>query len=117
MSKLLESLDPNHLLGRTLEQIGYSINTIHLWFDEMATIVVLGSVDHWASQEAAVNHEELPLRESRLVGLLGQSIVRADKIDEASIEIVFSDGQRLILNPTSEYESYHITLGAQTWIV
>ena len=119
MYGLPSGFDASRFVGRSLEQISFSANTIHLSFDEAVCITIESSFAH--STREHVSHAErmsVPVSESRLMQLLGESIEFAEGAADGTLILRFTNGQALAcFDDTPMYEAYRIRFGDEEIVV
>jgi hypothetical protein len=119
MYKLPTDFDGAFFLGRTLEHVSFSENTVSLYFNESVSIVVESCLEHQGGPDAPPPAiQRVPVSESRLMQLLGRSIRGATGDDRGTLELVFDNGHvvRVFDDPPC-YESYSIFIGEKRIIV
>jgi len=101
--------DASPFVGRTLDLVSFSANTIHFNFDDDVSITVEGTYDHITpSGEAEC---EVPVEHSALMQLVGESVLIAEASEDGTLDLLFSNKQRLIVYDNSDqYESYKINI-------
>jgi hypothetical protein len=108
----------SRLLGCTLELVSFSENTVHLSFDKDVSITIESCFTHSLESDSSGERTRLPVRESRLMELLGKSIASAHASAEGTLTLLFTNGQSLAcFDDTPEYEAYRIKLGDEEIIV
>jgi hypothetical protein len=121
MYGLPDDFDPALFLGRTLERLEFTTNTIIFRFDYDTTIVIEGEVQH----EGVDEHEDpwvqsttLPVSESRLTRLLGTTIVAGSVEGAGNLVLQFSNRHTLrCVEDSDQYESYQLRIGTTEIIV
>jgi hypothetical protein len=119
MYGLPEGFDASRFVGCTLEQVSFSANTVHLSFDNDISITIEASFTH--SMPGDTDRSErssLPILESRLMQLVGQSIQAAQASSDGTLTLTFGNGQALVCyDDTPQYEAYCLKLGDDEIIV
>jgi hypothetical protein len=106
------------LVGRTLELICFSQNTINLHFDEKLTIVVRSSLKYLERTAKTASTIEVPAFQSNLMQLLEHCTTKVYGDNEGTLTLEFEDGQILqCLDDSTSYESYEIIQGGNRIIV
>jgi Family of unknown function (DUF6188) len=102
-------------IGRTLEAVTFTVNTVHLRFDNEVSVTVLSSLQHVTSSEDELRDPQLvPLSNSRVMELLGQRVRDAVAVDFGTLRLIFENDQTLsIFDDSTYYESYSIQCGAK----
>lgn len=105
--------EASRFVGRVLEEVAFSANTVHLSFDASVSITIESSFAHWARQDAGLrNVTEVPVTESRLMQLIDASVESAVAADDGTLTLNFSNGQSFeCYDDTPMYEAYHIMFG------
>lgn len=119
MYRLPSDFDPARLVGCALEQVSFSQNTVHLAFSGNVSITIESCFQH-STRGAPGNAERtsLPVRESRLMLLLGQLIESAHVSEDGTLTLKFADGQTLsCFDDTPQYEAYKIKFGDEEIVV
>jgi hypothetical protein len=119
MYKLPTDFDGAFFLGKTLEFVTFSENTVSLIFNESVSITVESCLEHRGEPDLPPPViQKVPVSESRLMQLLGHSIRRATGDEKGTLEVVFDNGHvvRIYDDPPC-YESYSIFNGEQRIIV
>jgi len=111
--------DASRLVGCTLEQVSFSENTVHLSFSNDASITIESCFAHSAHDDLGdAERSRVPVRESRLMQLLGESIDSAHASAEGTLSLRFTNGQVFAcFDDTSQYEAYRLKLGEEEIIV
>lgn len=119
MNGLPSGFDSSRLVGCTLEQLSFSVNTVHLSFSSDVSITIEAYFSHSIPGDAGGSKPtQVPLRESRLMKLAGESIESAQASSDGTLRLTFTNGQRLVFyDDTPEYEAYRIRLGEEEIVV
>src|SRR5258706_284282 len=110
MHGLPKDFDPSIFVGRELQEICISENTLSLSFYPHGLLVVIDSaLSHRGSASSIAVVTKIPGFRSELMKVLGHSIVRAAGDAKGTLTLEFDDGQVLeCLDTSSQFESYHI---------
>ncbi len=113
MIGLPSDFDAALFVGRTVEQVSFTENTISLRFDAGLVLTIEGSFRHEAEAGSALEElSEVPVESSRLVMLAGRRIAKAEGRPDGTLILLFEGGQQLLCYDDSrEYECYHIEQG------
>lgn len=113
MYKLPSDFDGAFFIGRTLEFITFSENSVAFAFDRRVSITVESSLQHQFGSDAEQGiRQSVPLTESRLMQLLGCSVVQAKGDENGTLTIMFDNGHVLkVFDDQTCYESYAINDG------
>jgi len=110
--------EPALFLGRELEQVSFTANTVHLIFEGDASITILGTFEVRLVQGAASVRQTPPLEQSNLMGLVGRRVVSAHRAGAGTIALAFEEGGALLcLDESTQYESYTIRIGGREIVV
>lgn len=111
--------DASRLVGCTLELVSFSENTVHLSFSDEFSITIVGCYQHLTHGDSRDTERTcLPIRESRLMELLGESIETAHASPEGTLSLRFTNGQSLAcFDDTPRYEAYRLKIGEEEIIV
>ncbi len=113
MHKLPRDFDGAFLVGRTLESVLFSENTVSFGFGDRVSVTVFSSFQHQCPTEAdRPNVQSVPPSESRLMQLLGHTVTQASGDDAGTLTIVFDSGHVLkVFDDDPYYECYSINDG------
>lgn len=99
------------LIGRMLEQVSFTINTVHLAFDRSTSITIESCYAHAFDQGAGlVDRIQVPPKQSTLMQLIGQSITAVETQVDGTLTLKFSNGQSLSCFDDSSYEAYRLKI-------
>jgi hypothetical protein len=103
--------DPKVFVGRELQQISFTVNTIHLTFDGEVAITLEGSFLLRAGPAAETTKHTVPVTDSSLMSLVGKRILEARR-EGSTLALEYEGGGLLAcLDDSREYESYHLRIG------
>lgn len=96
MKGLPKTFDSSVFMGKTIDQVSFTINTVSLNFDAGLILTVVGAFEHGPILGGS-GHEvsEPPVSESRLMQLAGHRVTGAKVEDDGGLSLVFEDGQSL----------------------
>lgn len=119
MYGLPEDFDPTGFVGRSVEIVSFTANTVHLAFDGDYSLTVESSFEHrskgCSNQPARF---EVPVRDSGLMSLIGRPVVSAEVDKPGTLCLQFDDGQMFrCFDDSEEYESYKVNCGGTEIIV
>ena len=118
MYGLPSSFDPSVFVGRELELVCFSVNTITLTFDQKIRVTILRSFIYHPSPNAEAIKQTLPVASSTLMCLTGK-IVRSAKADrDGTLTIQFESRESLTLvDELRGYDSYTLQIGDEEIVV
>ena len=113
MYKLPKDFDAAFFVGRTLEVVSFSANTVFLGFDNGVSITVLSALQHQLpSQSDPPNIQRVPLAESKLTQLPGRCVTQATGEADGTLVLFFDNGHVLrVFDDNPHYECYSINDG------
>lgn len=119
MYRFPTGFDTSRLFGCVLEQVSFSANTIHLSFGNDVSITIESCFAHSTGGDLdRSDQEHLPIRESRLMQLVGESIESAQASPDGTLSLKFSNGHALAsYDDAPQYEAYRLNLGEEEIIV
>jgi len=110
--------DASVFVGRKLDQLSFSENTLHLIFDSEISITVLSSISFQKGGASAEQRFEVPIGSTDLMMLLGRVVQRASAERSGRLILEFDGAYALTFEDDSDaYESYHIQIGDKRTIV
>jgi hypothetical protein len=117
--KLPADLDLTMFVGRTVDALTFTENTVHfvLSGDDDLSITVEGETLH-ELEAGGIYSETVPATETRLVQLLGRTVTRASSEGDVTLRLEFEGGHTVrIIGESDLYEMYRITFGSREIIV
>ena len=109
-------LDFDHLIfvGRTLQQISFSANTIGFEFDGDLSITLLSSFAHKRGDEL-LEKGDVPVIEAKLMQLAEKVVTSCEVVDNGrTLVLHFENGRSLYCyDDSDQYESFTITYGGR----
>jgi uncharacterized protein DUF6188 len=109
MYGLPENFDASVFVGRRLEQVSFTANTLRLLFDEEVAITLEASFIH--RQQGREKKEAVPPQSSELMKLLGRTVRRAEGRRDGTLTLEFDEGEAIVcLDDSPQYESFHIQI-------
>jgi hypothetical protein len=108
-----EDFDGSVFVGRVLEVVSYSSNSIFLGFDNRVSITVESSFEyHPAITEGHVERQHVPVGSSNLMQLVGRSVEGVEAQRDGTLTIRFNGGHVFrCFDDQPDYESYRIAYG------
>jgi len=119
MYGLPAGFDGSRLVGRTLEQVSFTTNTIHFSFDDDVSITLESSLLHSRPGEPADSGRmRVPVRDSRLMQLVGMAVRSVDGSSDGTLSLTFTNDHRVsFFDDRPEYEAYCIRVGRDVIVV
>ena len=116
---LPQGFDSSRLIGCVLEQVSFSENTVHLSFTNDVSITIESCFVHSTQDDFSdVERSRVPVRDSHLMQLLGESVDSAHASADGTLSLRFTNGHVLAcFDDTPGYEAYRIKLGEEEIIV
>jgi hypothetical protein len=117
MYGLPKGFNTTKFIGRTLDEVSFTLNTICFSFDENIGITVESSLEH-CDRDGQVYRVAPPVSDSRLMRLVGGLVESADAATDGTLILRFNDGQTLTcFDESADYECYHIWFGNNQVVV
>lgn len=119
MYGLPAGFDASRFVGRTLEQVSFTANTVNLIFDQNVSLTLESNYEHILLDERHSSAiANIPVAESQLMQLLGEPIRMASASADGTLILSFANGHSLkCYDDSSEYESYKISFGDEEIVV
>ncbi len=119
MYGLPPDFDPSFFLGKMLELISFSVNTIVFQFDGDVGITLQSSFTHKIQpNDEHIDTDTVPVSDSRLMQLVGNTVRLAEANPNGTLTLHFDDGQILMFHDdSSQYESYRLTVNDSEFVV
>lgn len=116
MYGLPENFDPLCFVQKTLEQISFTANTMHLSFCDDVSITVESCFVYSSGRNT--ERTCVPVQVSGVMQLIGESVTNAAKDSKGSLVLIFSNGHSFTcLDDTKMYESYRLRFGGEEIVV
>lgn len=113
-----ETLELSPLVNRTLDSVGFAAFSIYLHFDGGHRITVEGRLGHRLKPEEDLVWDVIPVDDSRLMRLVGQTVATWWRKDERRMHIDFAEGGRLeLVDDSPAYESVQFLIGGRETFV
>jgi len=117
MYGLPTAFDASRFVRLTLEQVSFTINTVHLSFSDDVSITLESSFEHLA-KDGKPRRLAVPVTESQLMQLLGESVESAHASTDGTLSLRFGDGQALTCyDDAPMYEAYRLRFGDEEIVV
>lgn len=115
MHGLNKSIDLQFLKSREVIQVAIGIYQVIFAFDDDVTISVEGRFEYISSSGACEWRPGASHVAATTVNLLGKTVKAVQGQEDGTLELVFSNGDRLVIRDANkEYESYQITRRGET---
>lgn len=109
MYGLPPDFDASIFVGRELEQVSFSANTVHLTFDDDIAITLESSFLFQTDKTQTAVKQEPPVQSSSIMSLVGRRVCSARSTSDGTLTLQFTgDGTFTCVDDSEEYESYHI---------
>jgi hypothetical protein len=120
MYGLPTNFDASFFIGRTVQSVSYSVNTITVIFDKQIVLTIESSYEYESLQSPDTPKEvgTVPVFESRLMEIAGLTVVGANGEHNGTLSIEFS-GNRFLrcFDDSKQFESYRIMVGPREIVV
>ena len=118
MYGLPPDFDASVFIGRELEQVSFSANTVHLTFDDDIAITLETSFLFQVDKTKTAVKQKPPVQSSSIMSLVGRRVCSARSTSEGTLTLQFTgDGTFTCVDDSEEYESYHIWLCGKEVVV
>jgi hypothetical protein len=112
MHGLPANFNGNVFVGKELELISFSVNTLYFSFGKNLSITVESECVYSIPPEHTEYVETVPVSSSGLMQLLGKVVGVVTAESDGTLTLTFEDGSNLrCIEDSRQYESYHIRLG------
>ena len=119
MYGLPRDVDLSFVVGKTVELVSFSQNTVFLAFDGDVSLTITSSFEFYRradDEEATV--QTVPVKQSDLMHLLGRQVEGAAGVVDGTLTLKFCGGARLrCFDDSANYESYRIAHGDHEIVV
>lgn len=118
MYGLPADFDAAIFIGKELEQVSFTANTVRLAFAEDVAITLESRFAFQTERTAALVVQEPPVQASTLMALVGQTVGAAEATRSGTLRLEFAEGGVLVCHDDStQYEAYRIRIGNQEIVV
>ncbi len=118
MYGLPSDFDSRVFVGKVLNRICFSENTIALTFDTAVQITVMGSFIHREKKCSSVNRQLIPVSRSSLMDLTGKRVRLAEARQDGTLTLYFDNDHSLILlDDSNKFEAYIIRIDEKEIVV
>ncbi len=118
MYGLPADFDATIFIGRELEQVSFTVNTVRLAFADDVAITMESSFAFQAPGTEELVRQAPPVQASALMVLVGRKVCAARAENNGTLRLEFTAGGTLLcLDDSPQYESYHIWVGGKETIV
>jgi hypothetical protein len=109
MYGLPDDFDPSAFVGCEFETLTFASNAILLAFGEDISVTIVHHLRYRLERETDIREDVLPVTESGLPALIGQSVERAEVRRPGDLLLHFYGGGLLLVQDHDEhYESYSV---------
>lgn len=119
MYRLPDNFDGTFLIGCILEQICFNQNQASFHFSNEISIVSEDKFSYqWSGLENCIDIYVVPIKESKIMKLLGCSIIKVHGDTDGTLTIEFEHGDIIkYYDTSSQFESYQIINGDNVIVV
>ena len=118
MYGLNKDTDLTFLKGQEVTQVAIGTFQVQFCFDKDAIISVEGEFQYFSENSSSHWRQGTPEAAAPTLRLLGSSVQNVDGKEDGTLDLTFSNGDRLVVKDNSEqYESYTISGGPRGTIV
>lgn len=118
MYGLKDNIDLSFLKGREVIQVAIGTYQVIFAFDEDVTVSVEAQFEYSAKSGLVEWRPGASHLAANAVGLLGSKVESVHSQKDGTVDLAFSNGDRLVLRDVSkEHESYQITRRGETIVV
>src|SRR5688572_31510448 len=89
--------DARTFIGCTLEQVCFTVNTVHLSFDKQGSVTIFQELRYRAGSQAESVSQMVPITESSVMSFIGRVVQSADARTDGTLTMQFGDGYELLL--------------------
>jgi len=119
MYGLPADFDATVFVNQELAQVSFTINTVHLVFDDGKMAITLeGAYVTKLDAGAEAKRQSPPIRSSDLMSFIGRRVSSAEAAETGVLTLQFEGGGSLAcLDEMKEYEAYHIYVNGREIVV
>lgn len=118
MYGLPPDFDPAIFIGRELQQVSFTVNTVRLAFDDDIAITLDSAFIFQIDSAAAAVEQAPPVQASNLMALVGRQVCSARSVSARNLLLEFAAGGTLTcIDDSKEYESFHIWIRGKEIVV
>lgn len=119
MHGLPRDFDPRDFVGKTVQSVGFSANTVDVGFETGESITTESPFEHTGPQiNVCSGWHDVPVQCSELMRVAGRTVVGAKVVGRGTLVLAFDDGQSLTFQEDDQpYESYRVIVGGREFIV
>ena len=111
MYGLPADFDASHFIGSELQQVSFTVNTVHLTFDKDISITLESSFSFQLDKNSEIIKQVPPVQVSAVMSLVGRQICAASATRDGTLALEFTGGGVFTcIDDSKEYESYRICL-------
>lgn len=118
MYGLPPDFDPSIFIGRELQQVSFTANTVHLAFDTDIAITLESTFEFQLDKRTEVVKQSPPVQVSSLMSLIGRQVCSASSNSDGTIILEFAGGGAFTcIDDSKQYESYHVWIHGNEIVV
>ena len=119
MYGLPPDFDANVFVGRELERICFTANSVIFHFDRNILIDTSYDFAHYSGMEGkAEDIQQIPVSESSVMQIIGHKVEHAEAERDGTLLLRFDNDKHLVFyDAGQQYEAYYIKIGDKTTIV
>ena len=116
MYGLPDDFDGSVFVGRELEEVSFTVNTVHLAFEGEMSITITSRFFLQLGGDRV--EQAVPVKSSSLMALLGRSVRLVNASPDGTLRLQFDSGDAVTcVDDSKMYESYQIHLNGREIIV
>lgn len=117
MYGLPDSFEPSIFVGRVIEQMSFTPNTLFVGFDHDISITIMGEFRYALGDQLHPTRQAVPVANSSVMSLVGKRVRSADTTPNGTLTLHFDPGCLVLVDDSPTYESYTLRLGEREIIV
>ena len=103
-------------VGRQLEGIFFSENTVSLHFDEKFFVTIMSNYSYLLND--IIEKISFPVRNTNLISSIGSKIIKAELYEKKDLCLWFQDGAKLEINGSTQgYEDYSLNFEGKEYFI
>lgn len=118
MYGLPADFDASLFIGCELQQVSFTVNTVHFTFDKDISITLESSFFFQSDRNSETVRQVPPVQISAVMSLVGRQICSTSSTRDGTLALEFTGGGTLTcIDDSKEYESYRIWIYGKEIIV